>query len=190
MKKVNRLAAILPPALAAIIALTPLTGYAQDSTTTESADAAVVVDVANNTAFGDWVVTCEAITIRRNACRLVQEQSLRETGELVARFIALPVSDGVILLAQVPMGVYLPGGAIYRISGQEDLEQREMIWQRCAAEICEAAAPIDDEELALFAKADSILFGFRQTAEAEPVILKVDISKFTEAVQMIRDSAN
>ncbi len=171
------------------LAMTPLSGMAQDSTSaTDVETEAAISDVANNSSFGDWVISCDAVTVRRTVCRLIQEQSMRESGELVARFVAVPVADGVILLAQVPMGVYLPGGAVYRIAGRDDLEQREMIWQRCAADVCEAAAPVDDAELALFAEAESLLFGFRPTAESDPVILNVDISEFATAVQLIRES--
>jgi invasion protein IalB len=171
-------------ALAATLALSPLSASAQD----ETAPAEESVDVINNTAFGDWIVNCEAITVKRTACRLVQEQSLRDSGELVARFIALPVVDGAILLAQVPMGVYLPGGAVYRFAGNDDIEQREMIWQRCAQDVCEAAAPLDEDELALFAQEDTMLFGFRPNADSEAVVLSVDLSEFTDAVQQLREA--
>ena len=145
-------------------------------------------EIANNTAFGDWILTCDAVTTSRTACRLVQEQSLRETGELVARFIAVPVADGAILLAQVPMGVYLPGSAVYRFEGEDALEQREMIWQRCADTVCEAAAPLDEDELQLFADHDALLFGFRMTAQSEPIVLRVDISEFADAMDVIRET--
>ncbi len=128
--------------------------------------------------------------MRKTACSLVQEQRMKEGGQLVARFVAVPVSDGAILLAQVPMGVYLPGGAVYRFADNEEIAQREMIWQRCAENVCEAAAPLDEAELALFAEEEALLFGFRPTAESEPVILRVDIRRFAEAVQKIRDSGS
>ena len=143
-------------------------------------------DLPNNAQFGDWVVTCEAATVQRNVCRLEQEQSLRESGQFVARFIAVPVADGAILLAQTPMGSYLPGGAVYRFASDESIEQREMIWQRCLGNICEAAAPLDQEELALFAESEALLFGFRMAADADPIILRVDISRFTEALDALR----
>ncbi|MDE0591502.1 invasion associated locus B family protein [Halocynthiibacter sp. C4] len=173
-------------ALAATVALSPLTAFSQDAETTEEAPVEAATDVVNGSAFGDWIVDCQALTAKRTACRLIQEQSLRETGELVARFVAVPVEDGAILLAQVPMGVYLPGGAVYRFTENEEVEQRDMIWQRCAADICEAAAPLDDDELAIFAEHDSLLFGFRPTADGEPVILNVDISSFAEAIAALR----
>ena len=158
---------------------------AQDETAEAPAETAEQ-DVANNAAFGDWLVNCEAVSVRRSVCRLTQELSRRDDGALVARFIAMPVEDGVILVAQVPMGAYLPGGAVYRFDERDDLEQREMIWQRCLGDICEAAAPISTEELALFDETEAILFGYRMDLDAEPVIVRVDVSSFPEAVAAIR----
>ncbi|SIN90024.1 invasion associated locus B family protein [Vannielia litorea] len=177
---------LAPFALALALCLPCATATAQEATETAPEASG---EVSNNTAFGDWIVSCEAVTTRKTACSLVQEQRLKEGGQLVARFVALPVSDGAILLAQVPMGVYLPGGAVYRFAGNEALEQREMIWQRCAENVCEAAAPLNEEELAVFAEEEALLFGFRPAAEGEPVILRVDISRFAEAVEQLRDSA-
>ena len=154
--------------------------------TDESAVTELPADLPNNAQFGDWVVTCEAATVQRNVCRLEQEQSLQESGQFVARFIAVPVADGAILLAQTPMGSYLPGGAVYRFASDESIEQREMIWQRCLGSICEAAAPLDQEELALFAESEALLFGFRMAADADPIILRGDISRFTEALDALR----
>ena len=184
MKRTGRLAAALA------LGLMGTTGMAQEASDTAPEAAPAEEDVSNNTAFGDWVVSCEAVTVKRTACSLVQEQRMKEGGQLVARFVAVPVSDGAILLAQVPMGVYLPGGAVYRFAGNEELEQREMIWQRCGDNICEAAAPLDEEELARFSEEEALLFGFRPTAEGEPVILRVDIARFAEAVEKIRDSGS
>jgi len=158
---------------------------AQDAAAPEPAAAPAAGDLANGTAFGDWVVSCEAVTTQRNVCRLVQELSRRDTGELVARFIALPVEDGAVLVAQVPMGVFLPGGAVYRFADRDDLEQRDMIWQRCLGEVCEAAAPLDTAELKLFGENKAILFGFRTDAEAEPVIVRVDISQFVAGLDRL-----
>lgn len=177
-------------ALAALLTgatLAPAYAQSDEATSEETAPEATpaVTDLANNARFGDWIVACEAATVKRNVCRLEQEQTLRDNGQLVARFIAVPVSDGAILLAQTPMGTYLPGGAVYRFVDDEETEQREMIWQRCLGTICEAAGPLDEAELALFAERDALLFGFRMAAEGDPIILRVDISQFTEALDAL-----
>lgn len=158
-------------------------GFAEDAA---PAAAPVNAELANNTAFGGWLVTCEALTVTRSACRLTQELTLRETGDLVVRMVALPVSDGALLFAQVPLGVYLPGGAVYRIDGKDDLEQREMVWQRCLGGVCEAASGLDQAELDNLRGAKSILFGYRMDAAGEPLILSVDTSRFVEGLDALR----
>lgn len=145
-------------------------------------------DVANGTTFGDWVISCEAETIRRTVCRLVQTLTLQESDDLVAQFIAVPAQDGAVLIAQVPMGVFLPGGAVYRFTDDEALEQREMIWQSCQGQVCEAAYPLDEEELALMGTHSSILFGYRFSSDSEPIVVEVDISEFTRGIEILRDA--
>jgi len=162
------------------------TAQAQETAQAEEAAQTATEEMRNGEMVGDWVVVCEAVTISQTQCRLVQEQSLRDTGEMVARFIAVPVSDGAILLAQVPLGVFLPGGAVYRFSGNDEVEQRNMIWQRCADTVCEAAAPLSEEELALFAESEALLFGFRETSDGDPVVLSVGIDGFAEAIEKLR----
>jgi len=148
---------------------------------------AAATEIRNGQQIGDWVVSCDAVTTRQTMCRLVQEQSMRDSGALVARFIAMPVVDGAILLAQVPMGVYLPGGAVYRFGDNEALEQRDMIWQSCADQVCEAAAPLGEEELAQFESHSDILFGFRPVAAGDPVVLRVNIEGLADAIATLRE---
>lgn len=152
-----------------------------------AAPAKTGTEIANNTAFGDWVVQCEAVTTSRNVCRIVQELTRVDSKDLVVRFIALPAADDTaILLAQVPIGVYLPGGAVYRLEGKDDEEQREMIWQRCLGDLCEAALSITADEMAKFTEAGGILFGYRPDIEAEPVIVRAEVARFGEAVGALR----
>lgn len=157
-----------------------------------SAPAAVettAADVANNTSFGDWIVACEAVTVSQNVCRIVQELTLKDSNDLVVRFIALPAQEGgAILLAQVPIGAYLPGGAVYRLAEDTEAPQREMIWQRCMGELCEAAIAIDPAELESFTSAGAILFGYRPDISVDPVIVRADVTRFAEAIEAIRTS--
>lgn len=161
---------------------------AQDTEEGAAADVIEPEDVANGTTFGDWVVSCEATSIRRTICRLVQTLTLEDSEQLVAQFVAVPAEDGAILIAQVPMGVFLPGGAVYRFAEDEEIEQREMVWQSCQGQICEAAFPLDDEELALMSEHDAILFGYRMSAQADPVVIEVDISEFRRGIEILREA--
>lgn len=144
-------------------------------------------ETLNNTLFGDWMVSCEAVSVSRVACSLRQQLTLTENDQLIVQMIAVPAEDGTaILLAQVPIGAYLPAGAVYRFDNEnEGEEQRSMIWQRCLGGLCEAAIQLDAEELARFAENDRLLFGYRPDIGAEPLIVALDISRFNEALAAI-----
>lgn len=162
--------------LALATALLPTTALAQTE----------VADVANNTPFGNWLVTCEALSVKRSVCRLTQELTLRESGDLVVRFIALPAKGGAIMLAQVPSGVYLPGGAVWRASQSEDAKQHEMIWQRCLGGVCEAAQGLTDADLTEMTSSGTMLFGYRMDPQGEPLVLEVDVKRFAEGIEALR----
>lgn len=144
------------------------------------------VDVANNTPFGNWLVTCEALSVKRSVCRLTQELTLRDSGDLVVRFIAIPAKGGAVMLAQVPIGVYLPGGAVWRASTPEDAEQHDMIWQRCLGGVCEAAQGLSDADLESLTASGTMLFGYRMDPEGEPLVLEVDVAQFQEGLTALR----
>ncbi|MBD3802913.1 MAG: invasion associated locus B family protein [Thioclava sp.] len=145
-----------------------------------------VADIANNTAFGDWILSCQAATVKKTVCQLVQEQRVKSSNQLLARFIAMPAKDGAVLIAQVPMGVYLPGGAVYRFENKEDLKQRDMVWQTCLNGICEAAAPLSADELKLFDENPAILFGYKPTATGKPIVLRVSTKDFSKALEVLK----
>ena len=129
--------------------------------------------------FGDWVLVCDG----GQPCRLIQQQTERETGDLAVRMIALKVDDGAVLAAQMPMGVHLPSGAGYRFETPEDEPQRQMVWQRCMDNICEAAIQLDEQELEFFGQNDSILFAYRLTPQDEPRIMQVSLAGFLDGLE-------
>lgn len=143
--------------------------------------------VANNTAFGDWVVACEAVSTAQTSCRILQTQQNADTGALVAQFIAYPQPEGgALLVAQMPIGVYLPGGAVFRAAEDEEAEQQGMVWQRCFGQICEAALALDAEAVANLTASGRILFGYQANPGEPAVITAVDVSTFAEALDAIR----
>lgn len=150
------------------------------------AAAPAAVDLANNTPFGSWLVSCEALSVKRSVCRLTQELTLRDSGDLVVRFIAIPAEGGAILLAQVPIGVYLPGGAVWRPAEPEDAAQHDMIWQRCLGGVCEAAQGLTEADLATLSKAGTMLFGYRMDPNGEPLVVNVDVSQFEAGLKELR----
>ena len=151
---------------------------------------ATAQEVANNTTFGNWIVRCDAVTTTQTSCRLVQTMSRTSDKSLVVRFVVLPAANGsALFLAQVPMGVYLPAAAVVRWVNSPEGEQKKMTWQRCMGEICEAALAISPSDLANFTKAGDILFGYRMQVREDPTIVKVDVSRLSEAVSALASSA-
>lgn len=148
--------------LAAIVVLTPALAGAQD-----------------HQRFGDWVLVCDG----GQPCRLIQQQTISESGELALRIIAIKTEEGGVMAVQVPMGVHLPSGAVYRLRTPESEPQRQMIWQRCQSDVCEAAIQLDARELDLFSATDALLFAYRQNPQDEPRIIQVRLAGFMEGLE-------
>ncbi len=144
-------------------------------------------EVANNAAFGDWVVTCDAVSTQRTSCRVVQTQSRSDTGTLVIQLLGYALAEGgALLVAQVPMGVYLPGGVSFREAADEDAPQQAMVWQRCAGQICEAALQLDAVSLQALNDAEQVLFGYQPQPGSAPVIAQVNTATLIEALDATR----
>lgn len=145
-------------------------------------------EIANNAKFGDWIVSCEAASTSRTVCRLVQELTISESNAFVARFVAAPIEDGsALLIAQTPIGVYLPSAAVFRAESEPEGSEERMVWQKCLGQICEAAATVSIDRLAAFSKAKTMLFGYSMDRGADPIVLRVDVSRFEEALAALRN---
>lgn len=143
--------------------------------------------VTNGSAIGNWIVQCNAVTVTQTACRVEQTLSTADTNQLVAKFIAVPRgADQTVLFAQVPMGVYLPAGAVFRIPDDAQDGQRQMVWQRCGNAICEAAIELSADDVVAFTAAGTIAFGYRMDPSVDPVILPLQVGQLGEAMAAIR----
>lgn len=128
--------------------------------------------------FGDWVKICEG----GQPCRLVHQQTMRDSGDLALRLIAMKTDQGAVLAAQLPMGVHLPSGAVFRLRLPENAPQEQMVWQRCLNKVCEAAIQLGPDELAKFAENDAMLFAYRMDPSDEPRVMQVSLSGFNEGL--------
>lgn len=92
------------------------TAFTAIAMTVVSITGASAQDVANNTPFGDWRVSCDAVSVSQTFYQSEQQKSVLDTNELAGRFAAFTtLNGGAILLAQVPIGVYLPGRALLMV---------------------------------------------------------------------------
>ena len=148
--------------------------------------AAQAQEVANNAEFGNWIVRCEAVSTERNRCQLVQMMTRTKDQSLVVRLVAIPAQNGqTLLVAQVPLGAYLPSSPVIGRPDAAEEEQYEMIWQRCMGQVCEAAMVVQPEELAKFKTAQSLLFGYRMDKTQDPIVVQVDVSRLEEGLGAI-----
>lgn len=144
-------------------------------------------EVGNGSNFGNWEVVCDAVTTQRVSCRLVQTQTLTETGELVLRMLVYPQPEGgALLIAQVPIGVYLPGGAVYRTESDEETPLTGMIWQRCLGQICEAALALDASMVSELVANDAILFAYQKNPGEDRRVVRVDLAEFEGGLAAIQ----
>jgi len=126
------------------------------------------------------------VTSARTQCRLVQSITRTDDKSLVVKFVAMPAADGqALMVAQVPIGVWLPAGAVFRPEDQTEAEQKKMIWQKCLGQICEAAIGLTPADLAGFTAAKGILFGYRMDRTTDPIIIRVDVSRMEEALKAL-----
>ncbi|MEM1360877.1 MAG: invasion associated locus B family protein [Pseudomonadota bacterium] len=132
--------------------------------------------------YGSWLQICE----EGQPCRAVQQLAVTQTGEFAARIIGIKVEDGLWLAAQVPMGVYFPAGAVFKVNTAEDTPQEQMIWQRCLNGICEAAIQLDSERLEDFSQADQMYFAYRMRPDEDPRLLNVSLDGFIDALEAPR----
>lgn len=167
--------ALMRTILFAASILTASTATAQDT------------EVTNGTSFGDWEVACDAVSTQRVTCRLVQSQSIAETGEMVLRLIVFPQDqEGALMVAQMPMGVYFPGGAIFRAADDSDAPVTSMVWQRCGGGLCEAALSMDATAVDAFVAQGAILFAYQMDPGTDRLVTRVDVSTLATGLAAIR----
>ena len=149
--------------------------------------------VANDTAFGDWRVACRAVTTDQTECRLVQTVTRTSDKSLVVRLIAVPRTDtGVVLVAQMPMGVFLGARPAMRLEGSPEGSEISFAWQRCVKDICEAAVPLTDAQLADMMKAGKVLFGYKAKPADKPLVVRLNVAQLDTGLAAIapKKSAN
>lgn len=89
-------------------------------------------------------------------------------------------------MAQVPIGVHLPGRAVFRLDDNDTTPQQEMVWQRCLGPICEAAILLDEATVFQMGSSGAMLFGYRMDSDAEPIVFRVHLNRYGEGIEALR----
>ena len=138
----------------------------------------------NGAEFGDWQLSCEALTTTELTCSVVQQLTRTADGSLIARLVVINGADEgqFLLVGQTPDGVHLPSGFVYSFDDEEIAETRDLVWQQCLAGVCEAALIWDAEELAVVNQYDNLLMAYRQAPGVDPLVFRVDVSELDSAL--------
>lgn len=165
----------------------PLTALPLAATAQEAA-----TGVANGQSFGDWLVRCDALGMNRTRCMLSQRVARSDSGALLAEILAFWSDDtpaAPILVAQAPVGVYLPTAFVLQPEGSEDDQRLDFVWQSCNQTICEAIGLPDAEKLGQLTGIERLLAGYRPAAGAEASVFPVSTKGLAEGLEALKPTA-
>jgi invasion protein IalB len=145
--------------------------------------------VMNGQAFGAWTVSCEAIAAGETVC-VLNQQLVRDTDQVfLAQFLALWSDDGTkrYILARVPTGVYLPFGMALKPEASEgETDLRQMVWQSCNGQICEALVEFGPEEIAAFVGPEiTVLASYQPGLGKDPVVFRFSMDGIVEGMDAL-----
>ncbi|MCU0829864.1 MAG: invasion associated locus B family protein [Tabrizicola sp.] len=145
--------------------------------------------VMNGQTFGAWTVSCEAIAAGETVC-VLNQQLVRDTDQaFLAQFLALWSDDGTkrYILARVPVGVYLPFGmALQPEVPDGEATLRQMIWQSCNGQVCEALVEFGPEEIASFVGPDiAILASYQPSLGKDPVVFRFSMDGLVDGMDAL-----
>ena len=155
---------------------------AQDPTGTKAAAAPAAKSGARvGEKIGDWTFQCLAVSATQNVCALTQVLGNPKTNQ---RILALTLraagkDNKLLLLAQAPLGVFLPAGLVGKI---DDREQFNFSWQRCTRQGCQAAAQINDARKAALKAGKNLLLGFKVQPAAKTIALTASLKGITQGL--------
>lgn len=139
------------------------------------ADETVAARVANGTRFGNWTLTCEALAVGETACVLNQRIARSSDGVFLSDFLMFwnpRAEDEIFLAARVAEGAYLPAGFAIRGESAADDAQRDLTWQSCSGDLCEALTAFTSDEIAALEDGGDVIAGYRPSLQSEAVIFR------------------
>lgn len=142
------------------------------------------MSAAEVSTFQDWRVTCSVDALED--CRVWQRVQVQQSDELhdVMAVSLAPSDDGLVLIFQTPLDVYLPADFALRIDGQR--EQR-MRFRHCNPAGCWVLIPADTGLLRALQrgqKAEAAL----SLVEGQTVRISFSLMGFTSALEAFEEA--
>lgn len=135
--------------------------------------------------FGDWGVICESPDNgKTEKCFITQTQDMKDKGRLLQTSIGyLGPNNEPIIIAKLPLGIYIPGGAAYKV-GQE--AQVSMVIQRCTNDGCVAVGPLPEAVLKAMNAGSEAVIGVMPAVNAKTVTIALSTKGFKEAFASLK----
>ncbi len=132
-----------------------------------------------------WGKSCETDeSTKKETCFVSQEQKMDD--KLVLRIAVgrLGADKKVILLATLPLGIFIPAGVAVQLDPEKD-DLFRLVLQYCTPGGCLAAGQLDDKELARLRKATVINVLARQTDNTKNIAFPVKMEGFDSEFKAI-----
>jgi len=141
--------------------------------------------------FGDWIFACKALGPEKTVCAIVQnidyqtEQVQKRLLTLTVRRLQSPESktSKTILLARLPLGIFLPSGVAARI---DETEQFPMFVQTCSQMGCEAVVELDKQKLRGMKAGKKLFIGFKVQANSKVVTIPASLIGFSKGIAVLK----
>ena len=147
---------------------------------------AEVVPARVGDKFGDWTFQCQAVSASENICALVQvfadAQSKQRILVLTLRNVGTEKDRHLLMIAQAPLGVFLPVALTGKI---DDGEPFDFAWQRCTRQGCQASLQISDMRETAMKAGKNMALGFKAQPEGQAITMTASLKGITRGLKEI-----
>ena len=134
--------------------------------------------------IGDWTFQCQAISAKDTICAITQVFANQQTRQpvLALTIRTLGIEKILMLVANAPLGVYLPEPITATIDGGQPLV---LNWQRCTQQGCEATIEIKDESRIAIKAGSRMQIAFKANAGGDPITFDASLKGVTQGLKEI-----
>jgi invasion protein IalB len=152
----------------------------------DTAPAAQIGETKKPTAGGPgWAVNCSSEAGQKGlSCRMSQTVITKPSGRTLTNvaFLLAPEAKSPEVLLQLPLGLFIPAGATYRID--QNAPQRLSI-RACDRSGCYARAPVPPATMSSLTKGKQLKIEFKNAAE-KPVSIPLSLDGFATAYEKVK----
>ncbi|MEJ1376490.1 MAG: invasion associated locus B family protein [Candidatus Sedimenticola sp. (ex Thyasira tokunagai)] len=132
--------------------------------------------------FGNWLHECESGSEEKRICALTHTVHSTDSKGVILKLTIrkLGSEQTPVLVALVPLGIYLPAGVVAMVDSSP---QFPLVVQRCTVQGCEAFSPLDPKQLWRLKAGKRLLIGFKARRGPSTVTLPVSLSGVSDGLQ-------